>query len=248
MALNKPYYRIIRPFGTECAPGDYCLFKSKSFLTDLRYAADRLELCRAYQLIEKDLLRLFEYIDPCEDNLNTYSHRTYELLLRTATEFETNCKRILEANGYNCHKNLGMKDYYKIHHALKLGFYKINLKVWHPTEKTFQPFREWSEGSHSLAWYQAYNAVKHDRYKNFKMASLDNVLTAISSLYAILFSQFFIFIDSDSGFTETEEEIIKQYAIFGVMPFRGWKPEECYDFDWEKIENDDEPFEKFSFS
>jgi len=27
----------------------------------------------------------------------------------------------------------------------------------------------------------------------------------------------------------------------------GWKPEECYHFEWEKIKNDDEPFEKFSF-
>jgi len=253
VALNKPYYRIIRPFKADST--QYTEGSSPHYPTDSKYASDRIELCRAYQLIEKDLLHLFEYINPCDDNLKVYSHRTYELLLRTATEFETNCKRILEVNGYNCPKYLNMMDYFKIHQASKLGDYKINLLLWHPTPKTFQPFQEWAgeaEGSHPLSWYQAYNAVKHDRNKNFGDASLKNVLTAISGLKAIIFSQFFTFTtigsepimyykDDSYGFSSGVGE------IFTVVPYMGWKPEECYDFDWKKIKNDVEPFEKFSF-
>ncbi len=251
MALNKPYYRIIRPFKVNSTS---YLGGISSHLVDFKYAQDRIELCRAYQLIEKDLLHLFEYIDPCDDNLNTYSHRTYELFLRTATEFETNCKRILEANGYKKSGNLTIQDYYKIHQASQLGHYKISLLLWPAAPKTFEPFKEWVEqveNPYSLAWYKAYNEVKHDRYKNFKKASLENVLTAISGLKAILFSQFFIFttIGSDSGMHSDDDTfgVSNIGEIFTVMPYKGWKPEECYDFDWEKIKNDDEPFEKFSF-
>jgi len=249
VALNKPYYRIIRPFKADST--QYTEGSSPHYPTDSKYASDRIELCRAYQLIEKDLLHLFEYINPCDDNLKVYSHRTYELLLRTATEFETNCKRILEVNGYNCSKYLNMMDYFKIHQASKLGDYKINLLLWHPTPKTFQPFQEWAKGSHSLSWYQAYNNVKHDRNKNFGDASLENVLTAISGLYAILFSQFFIFtkIGSEPLMYNEDSYGISSHdgEIFRVVPCKDWQPKECYDFDWEKIKNDDEPFKKFSF-
>lgn len=50
----------------------------------------------AYQLLVKDFLRILEFIAPCDDNLATYSHRLYELLLRTATEFENFCKYSLQ--------------------------------------------------------------------------------------------------------------------------------------------------------
>lgn len=49
----------------------------------------------AARLIISDLYELFNYIESNDANLNTYTHRNYELLPRTATEFEVNCKCIL---------------------------------------------------------------------------------------------------------------------------------------------------------
>ena len=89
MGLQKPYYRIMRPLGGSL----FC-----EYIYDKRYATDRSGLCRAYQILENDLKTIFEFIEPNDDNCKSYSHRTYELFLRSATEFETNCKRILTAN------------------------------------------------------------------------------------------------------------------------------------------------------
>ena len=48
----------------------------------------------------RDLNEIFDFVEPSNDNTSVYSHRIYELLLRAATEFESNCKGILKANGY----------------------------------------------------------------------------------------------------------------------------------------------------
>ena len=254
MGITKPYYRIIRPLHPQdpdiCAAA-YDWYWERDFPADPRYANDRQELWRAYMLIEKDLLRLFEYVEPTDDNIEIYSHRTYELLLRAATEFETNCKRILESNGYSRRKNLNTKDYFKIHKSSKLGDYAIFMTVWFPKKKLLKPFQAWADGNSSLSWYQSYNLVKHDRNREFPKASLENVLMAVAALYIILFSQFVFVIDRHLSvhvdLVNYEECTISQPGhIFEVMPPR-WSEDEIYDFDWEEIKGDSWPFARFPF-
>jgi len=249
MGLIKPYYRIIRPFSLDDVE-DYCENWENIFMIDKRYSDDRLEICRSYKIIEKDLLQLFEYIEPTDSNLSIYSHKIYGLLLRASTEFETNSKRILEANGYTKCKNLEIRDYFKINKASRLCDYSIVLDFWNPNKKILHPFKEWNNG-HSLSWYQAYNSVKHDRNKNFNKASLENTLNAIAGLFAILFSQFFLFIDPykiTNGFSINDENFIfTDNILFGIKPSTNWEPDEIYDFKWKDIKDDSAPFEKFSF-
>jgi hypothetical protein len=250
MGIAKPYYRIFRPDEAGSA-GEYRPIPScpDYFLFDSRYANDRQELWRAYKLIEKDLLRLFEYVEPTDNNIHTYSHRTYELLLRAATEFETNCKRILESNGY---QGTNIIDYAKINKSSRLGEYAVSLRVWYPGKKTLKPFAAWNAGTHSLPWYQSYNDVKHHRNQDFAKASLENVLCAIAGLYVILFSQF-LFASGLPGSTEDcevsldEKTISTSGDIFEILPPLNWKEEELYSFEWDTIKGCPQPFNKFPF-
>ena len=70
MGLSKPYYRIARP--KAYIP---------SYVKDTRYAKDRLQLGRSYINIEKELRRLFNYIEPDESNTDVFSFELYSLLL-----------------------------------------------------------------------------------------------------------------------------------------------------------------------
>lgn len=91
MKLSKPYRRIIRPY---LLPNHYVSGPSNNiYFVDDSYASDRFEIIRAYYILEKDLINLFEFIDPSDANLATYSHKTYELLLRASTEFDLNAKK-----------------------------------------------------------------------------------------------------------------------------------------------------------
>lgn len=72
MGLSKPYYRIARP--KAYIP---------NYVTDDRYAFDRLQLSRAYVNIEKQLRDIFNHIEPDEAN-------------KTAFSFDIFCKCFLE--------------------------------------------------------------------------------------------------------------------------------------------------------
>lgn len=252
MALSKPYRRMIRPFtdGEYLPGGD----DEPYVLSDL-YAPDRSALIRAYSVIERDLVRLFDYVEPCDDNLNTYSYRAYELLLRAATEFETNCKAILTSNGYSSSDKLCIKDYHKINAASKLSDYKIILNQWLPGERIFEPFRDWAKcpKCHTLRWYQSYNMVKHDRGKEFSKANLCNVVMSVTGVLVILFSQFHVFALNPHQRVESHivenGSIYVESSLFRVVPpsASAWSPDEQYEFDWNAIKTSGAPFDTFKF-
>ncbi len=242
MSITKPYYRIMRDI---VSGSSFC-----NYVLDNRYADDRSMLCRSYKILEKDLKNVFEYIEPSDDNLCVYSHRIYELLLRAATEFETNCKRILDANGYSRTANLKIQDYYKINQATRLNEYEVYIDIWRPNRKLIQPFHNWGT-NHWLIWYQGYNRAKHDRNINFTFASLENLVQAMAAVYCILFAQFGAYSfsayqqinmieDNDNGCIYAGE------SIFSIKPLT-WTLSEKYDFDWSILSSQQNPFQKFTF-
>lgn len=250
MAIDRPYFRIYRP------SLDPYRNNKDGYLWDNRYAKDVRELALSYHLLEKDLQTLFEYVDPADANLSVYSHRTYELLLRGATEFEMYCKRILEAHGQP-HKNI--KDYFLVNQATKWADYAVVIPSWRNQAKLLKPFQTWEAATFApLPWYQAYNNVKHDRSRNFDQASLENALLAISAVLISFSSQFTLFqlspYQSHSGVlttkTQTDTELITfqiaDNSMFGLCEPE-WSNDEKYDFDWQKLFSEENPFEQFPF-
>lgn len=240
MPIKKPYNRIYRPIANSFS----------TYVLDNRYASDRASLCLSYKILEKDFKKFFEYVNPSDSNLNTYSHRIYELFLRTSTEFETNCKQILCANSYGKTKNLTINDYHKINKATKLSDYEVCINIWESGKKIIKPFAAWSNGA-SLQWYQDYNVVKHNRNQNFAKSNLENLLNAMAAIYAILYAQFGAYsfnpyneinmIEDNFDGTKFLGE-----SIFSIKPI-SWDSNDEYDFDWETLKNTPDPLDKFSF-
>ena len=122
MPITRPYHRIWRPVkGYDWSDTVISLDDNNEpkvtldYLYDDRFANQNVKksLITATRMILRDLNSLYDYIEPSDDNLGVYSHRIYELLLRTATEFETNCKGILKANGYSKpESDWYIKDYF----------------------------------------------------------------------------------------------------------------------------------------
>ncbi|PIY96330.1 MAG: hypothetical protein COY66_04250 [Candidatus Kerfeldbacteria bacterium CG_4_10_14_0_8_um_filter_42_10] len=240
MSIKKPYYRIARvESGTE-------------YILDRRYAPDRFTLIQSYQLIENDLKKILEYIEPVDENMHVFSHRLYELLLRSATEFETNCKGILNANGYKKRGNLDITDYRKINKATRVSEYQIKMNFWYPVVKIIMPLSDWSK-SQSLNWYKNYNLVKHDRVNYFSLAKLENVIYAVASVLIILYSQF-----NEYAFNPYNDETMLVQkdkddfwyganSLFNIKPYENWSAPDQYYFAWPAIETTESPFEKYAF-
>lgn len=133
MTIPKPYKRIIRPFFGKSS-FEYSIggnpSSSDSHLLDSRYASDRISLIRAYHILEKDLMTLFDFVEPSNCNSKVFSHRIYELFLRASTEFEANCRGILIANNYPFKKNYNIEDFFEINKHSRLSEYEIKVSIW----------------------------------------------------------------------------------------------------------------------
>ena len=252
MPITKPYRRIIRPFAL---PNIYTvgLYDDLNYIASPFYADDRYEIIRAYHVLERDLVRLFDYVEPANGNLTTYSYRLYELLLRAATEFESNATKILQANHYSRTGNWNITDYYKINTATKLHEYEVFINVWSTGMKMLTPLAEWSTG-HQLSWYQKYNEVKHDRKTKFDCASLENVLNAVASVFCIVFAQFhnltFTEYQPTQGYGDGPNgEIYSPTMLFSIKLPQSWTPADFYDFQWPALRSQGQlAFQDYPFS
>lgn len=257
MSIVKPYFRIWRPVKGYSPWGDG-FRKQQSFAT-IDYLRDGVFACQeemqssvtTTHLIIRDLYEVFNYIEPNDDNLQTYSHRIYELFLRTATEFESNCKGILKANGYAKEENrMNIKeDYFKIAQAARLSEYSVNFERW-TSARIFQPFAAWNTTNYaSLPWYQGYNKVKHDRYANFREANMSNLMNAIAGLLCIMHAQYGEEMQSACferiPLIQDSQDRVETNTFTITAP--NFLEEEKYNFIWEVIKKESEPVQCYHF-
>jgi hypothetical protein len=249
MAVTKPYRRICRQFTN----GSYSAGGRSQYIEHPEYAKSPEHYVRAFALLQKDMEELFDFIEPAHENLKCYSYRIHELLLRACVEVEANCKAILTENGYAKSGNMTMKDYKKVNVSHRLSSYEIRMPFWHGASSIRQPFLPWATGG-SLPWYEAYNATKHDRHESFQLATFEQMIDAMGGLVILLSSQFYT-----EDFSPKENVL----GLAGAAPdgmessiggyFRikfpdDWPTDERYDFDWQQLKHEPDPFQEFDYS
>ncbi|UOQ78215.1 hypothetical protein MUN84_06375 [Hymenobacter sp. 5516J-16] len=219
---------------------------------DPNFADSPEQYVRPFLLIQKDLQVLFDYIEPSDQNLVCYSYRIHELLIRTCIEIEANCKAILIENGYQSNKELNMRDYQKINHTHHLSSYEVALPLWKGVERLKKPFIGWHTGN-QLCWYQAYNALKHNRHGEFHKASFGNLIEAICGLTVLLSAQFYqedfthsVNFLALEGSSDGMESAIGGY--FRVKFPNDWSADEQYSFEYTDIEATDFRVQCFDYS
>ena len=252
MPLTKPLKRTIRPF-VDYKMHDY-------YIGNPGYSTAGSQYVKAFLLIQKDLLHLFEYIEPASKNLYCFSFRIHELLMRTCIEVEANFTAILKDNIYaKSVKDLNMHDYFLVNKSHHLSKYEIELTNWINKDNThgakrFKPFRQWWKINYTpLTWYQAYNSIKHDRNYNFHLASLENLILAVCGLVALISSQFMDYDFSPSagshsfGFGGRSDGLSTAIGDFFRIKFPNkWKKSELYDFDKRTLDSNPE-FDKHDY-
>lgn len=248
MPVTRPFRRTCRQF----IDGNYDDRNhwQINYVKHLQYAKSPQQCVRAYMLLQKDLHELFDYVEPSDGNLQCYSYRIHELLTRTCIEIEANCKAILAENGYIKTKNLTMPDYRKLNVTHRLSSYQVKLPLWHGTQDIRAPFSSWSSGC-ELPWYQAYNKVKHDRHQEFEQANLDHLLNAVCGLVVMLASQFhthdFSTLDYMIRYDHQTDWVSAIGGYFLIKFPDDWPNDDRYDFEWNGMEMDADPFQNLVF-
>ena len=258
MSNKIPFHRNYRGF----IKGSNSGYSSWAYIVDKEYAQSPEHYTRAFILIQNDLKKLFEYIEPADRNRKTYSYRIHELLIRTCIEVEANFKAILKENIYKPTDKEGnlreekcwkIYDYKRINITHHLSSYKVLVPTWNGKFSIFEPFDDWKKKD-TLCWYTAYNLSKHDRQSEFKKANFKNLLNAVSGLLVLLSSQFKTEDFSSGGRSlgiSTDDYYSMTPAIgdfFRIEFPSDWDNSEKYDFDWDELKQEKRRFEKINYN
>lgn len=255
MSIQKPYHRFYRPF-----VGDKMIrLQNYGYVTVRDYAEQAEQYIRSFNMIQDDVKKIFEYVEPSDKNLETYSMQIYNLFFRICVEVEANFKAILRENTYHgTGEWWDMKDYRKVNKTHRLSEYKVTFPVWNGEKKTFVPFADWETDDEKakLGWYNIYNYCKHNRYLHKEDANFGNMLNAFAGLFVLLTAQFggedF---EPGSILISVRADVDSFYqGEFGIGDYlqiewpKDWPDEERYGFDWKQLRLEKERFQKFDYN
>lgn len=137
---------------------------------------------RAYVLLGNDLLKIFEYVEPVQANAACFGHQIYQLFLRVCTEFESVCKLACRGLDFQVRRSREGREL-----DWKIDDYKFYFHDWGVSETPIFPLESFENGQDpSPIFYKSYNAVKHDREKEFIQANLANLMNSFAALVAVL--------------------------------------------------------------
>lgn len=143
--------------------------------------------------LEKELLILAEYVHVEDAQLNVYSTKIADLLVRTSVEIESIAKALFDANGgtipsgqqcpyfdTDCLKHLNtIWDIESKHVSIVSPF--LYMSETHRDRTPLQKCSQRGKGK----WKKAYQAVKHDRQKSLSKGNIDNFIEALAALYIL---------------------------------------------------------------
>jgi hypothetical protein len=134
---------------------------------------------------------LFRYVEPATPNLVAYGHRFRELVILACTEVEACWRGALKSNSPSGRSDrYTTADYVRLHAPMRLGEWVVTLDDY-PSVPKLAPFASWTvtHATQSLPWYDAYNAIKHDREGAFSRATLGTVVDAMAAVFVMQCAQ-----------------------------------------------------------
>lgn len=141
--------------------------------------------------LTRQLDRICQTVHPTEKTFSTFGHDIRNLLILACTEVETHWRGVLVANG-QIKDRYDTRDYVVLRDAMKLDEYAVVFPNY-PWLAALKPYERWGrtgKPTQDLNWYDAYNAVKHNREAEFERATLGHAFEAVTACVIMMAAQF----------------------------------------------------------
>lgn len=130
--------------------------------------------------IESDVDALSRFIEPCEDNYDTYSQELARILMASSSEVDVLLKGICEQiDSAKKADNIGKYEVIIRNRLSQIVNFKLQIPRW-GLELT--PWIDWSANNPPL-WWTACNKVKHNRDTEYRKACLKHTLNSVAALF-----------------------------------------------------------------
>lgn len=173
--------------------------------------------------LTRQLDRICQTVQPTQETFSTFGHDIRNLLILACTEVESHWRGVLVANGVKVKGDrFTTYDYVELKDAMRLDEYAVDFPNY-PWLAPIQPFAGWSSTggpTHTLKWYDAYNAVKHNREAKFERATLGHAFDAVTACAIMMAAQFGV----SAGLGQRSE--VQDFFHFSALP--GWPLSEVY--------------------
>lgn len=116
---------------------------------------------------------------------------------------------------------------------MRLDEYSVKLQHY-PWLPAVTPYAGWDKAdpTETLTWYDSYNAVKHDREKDFHRATLQNAIASVAAAWVMVAAQF--------GYTGVREfDDLNRYFHFEHLP--RWRYSDAYTYGYEGFNSEAGP-------
>lgn len=178
------YLRMARPYDQHPgeAPG-----RNPGVQAEYNVLAMALSQLRA---LTTQLENICQTVHPMDKTFGAFGHDIRNLLILASTEAETHWRGVLVANGI-VKKIYSTNEYVLLRSAMRLDEYAVTFPSF-PWLDPIKPFEGWDAAAPttSLKWYDAYNAVKHNRENEFERASLTHAFEAVAACAILIAAQF----------------------------------------------------------
>lgn len=165
--------------------------------------------------------QICQTVHPTDKTFETFGHSIRNLLILACTEVESHWRGILTANGVVKKAPFTTQDYVVLCKAMRLDEYAVVFPSY-PWIAPKKPFDGWNIGAptQSLKWYDAYNAVKHDRENKFEQATLHHAFHAVTACGIMMAAQYGLHTGS------ARRSSLKSFFSFAEVPC--WEFNEVY--------------------
>lgn len=192
----------------------------------------------AYKRLENELISMTSDIRFDDDQIGVYSDKFMEILIRTSIEIEAISKELYLNNGGEkiepesdmffdtvclqfLEEKWNLSKKCVLVNGVFFSFDKEENKILTPLRKANK------RGTSGAKWKQAYQAVKHNRNKNYKLGNMKNCVVALAALYILNIyykDEVFQFADSKdiNNFDQTQGSTIFSIMISKGNSFNGY--------------------------
>lgn len=179
------YRRIARP--NDQHPGE-----SPGWNPGAGLEADMIAITRGQLIaLTRQLDRVCQTVHPTTATFAAFGHDIRNLLILACTEVESHWRGVLAANG-SMRDRFSTNDYVKLCKAMRLDEYAVSFPnyPWLAPVRSFEGWGSTGRPSQELSWYQAYNAVKHNREGEFERGTLEHAFAAVTACAIMMVAQY----------------------------------------------------------
>lgn len=177
-------------------------------------------------VLTRQLDRICQTVHPTAQTFGAYGHDIRNLLILACTEVEAHWRGVLVGNSVNKNQ-FTTRDYVALRPVMRLDEYAVKFPNY-PWLDPIKPFGGWGstgKPTQDLGWYHSYNAVKHDRERQFERATLHRVFEAVSACVVMMAAQF--------GFDFAQGAEVESFFRFCEFP--EWLPSEVYIYPYAEV-------------